>query len=221
MVAEALAANVVEGVLWTEETANPARDLAACAERVSIPVRQCTAGVFATVADTETPQGVLAVIRIPNPSLSVGPALLLVLDRVQDPGNVGTMLRAAAAAAATGALCGRGCADPYGPKAMRAGAGAQLHLPLIQTLPTSGLQVLAAEPSGLLPYTDVNWTAPVAIVVGGEGRGISPEMRERAHATVSIPTAPNVESLNAAAAGAVILFEAARQRRITEPRSSQ
>lgn len=220
LVAEALAADVVERVLWTEDAAKPARDLAACAERVGIPVRQCTTSVFATVSDTETPQGVLAVIRIPNPPKRVGPALLLVLDRVQDPGNVGTMLRAAAAAAATGTVCGRGSADPYGPKAMRAGAGAQLHLPLVQELPSSGLRIFAAEPDGRLPYTDVNWTVPVALVIGGEGPGISPEMRERAHATVGIPIAPDIESLNASAAGAVILFEAARQRRMTESRDS-
>lgn len=218
LVSEVLTAGAVETLLWVEDATSAARDLAARAEQAGITVRRCTAGVFATLANTETPQGVLAVIEMPKPPPRKGPALLLVLDGVQDPGNVGTMLRSAAAASATGAVCGPGSADPYGPKAMRAGAGAQLSLPLLDELPSNGLRVYAAEPGGDRSYADVDWTGPAALVIGGEGHGISRAMRRQVDETVSVPMAPDAESLNAAAAAAVILFEAARQRRTTESR---
>ncbi len=220
LVGEALAASVVEYLLCVDAATTPTRDLITRAEQAGVPVRRCTAGVFATVTDTETPQGVLAVIEMPKPQPRKGPALLLVLDGVQDPGNVGAMLRSATAAGVTGAVCGPGTADPYGPKAMRAGAGAQLHLPVGDELPAIGLHVYAAEPTGVIPHAEVDWTAPAALVIGGEGRGISADMRERVHETVSIPMAADVASLNAAAAAAVILFEAARQRRTTESRGT-
>ena len=219
LVTEALRAGVVVSVLCTAE---PPADVAAVAAEAGargISVRCCTDGVFNAVADTETPQGVLAVIATPEPSPPPGPALLLVLDGVQDPGNVGAMVRSAAASGATGVICTSGTADSYSPKAMRAGAGGQFCVPIrkaaepadVESL-TADVELYAASADADLTYHDVDWTAPCGLIVGAESAGVSSAWRAASHAAVRVPMRREVESLNAAAAAAVILFEAARQR---------
>ena len=182
-------------------------------------MRLCTDGVFKAVADTETPQGVLAVITTPDPPPLPGPALFLVLDGVQDPGNVGAMVRSAAAAGATGMICTPGTADAHGPKAMRAGAGGQFRVPVRKVSGpanleafAAGVDLYAASADADLAYHDIDWTGPCGLIVGAESVGVSPVWRAASRATVRVPMQREVESLNAAAAAAVILFEAARQR---------
>lgn len=220
LIAEAVDTGVVESVLYVARATQPVMQLVALAQQAGATVRRCTTDVFAAVSDTDTPQGALAVIRTPTPRPREGPALLLALDGVQDPGNVGAIFRCAAAAGATGVVCGSGTADPLGPKAMRAGAGAQLRVPISGCLPSTGIRTYAAEPTGIQCYTEVDWTKPSALIVGSEGQGISVAMRDHAHSSVKIPLAPDVESLNVATAAAVILFEAARQRRALEYRGT-
>ena len=219
LVAEALRAGAVDSVLCVADPPTAAAAVAKDAAAQGIPVRRCTEGVFGAVADTETPQGVLAVITAPDPPSLSGPALLLVLDGVQDPGNVGAMVRSAAGAGATSVICTPGTADAHGPKAMRAGAGGQFRVPIRKAAEPADLESLgadvdmyAASADADLAYQEVNWTGSSGLIVGAESAGVSPAWRAASRGAVRVPMQRGVESLNAAAAAAVILFEAARQR---------
>jgi len=185
-----------------------------------VPAQAVSEEVMASMSDTETPPGVLAVLTMQPRPLPPNPTLLLLLDRVRTPGNLGTMLRTAAAAGADGVLLGPGCVDAYNPKVLRGGMGAHLRLPIHHLswqeirVETEGLTVWVAAADGNVPYTDVNWRRPSAVIIGSEATGAG----ERAEATgdgrVYIPMYAATESLNAAMAAGIILFEAARQRRM-------
>jgi TrmH family RNA methyltransferase len=142
----------------------------------------------------------------------------LILDRVRDPGNLGTILRTALAARGEQVLLTPGTVDPTNPKVVRAAMGAHLHLPVTMlgwesiAGTTTGCNVWLADVRGDALYTAVDWTGPVALIVGGEAAGAGRQARALAQASVSIPMSADVESLNTAVATAVILFEIARQR---------
>ena len=157
------------------------------------------------------------------------PPLLVVLAGVQDPGNVGTILRTAAAFGATGAVTAAtgqsGTASPFAPKSLRASAGAALHLPvvtgmalgvLLTQLKVMGIRTVAScvhqEGIGMMAPWEVAWCEPIALLVGNEGAGLPEEVVHATDGRIHIPMATNVESLNAAAAAAVVLYEAYRQR---------
>jgi TrmH family RNA methyltransferase len=174
--------------------------------------------VLAAISDTVTPQGVVAVV--PFPQIDVARrSLLLVLDNVRDPGNVGTLLRSAAAAGVDEVLVAPDSADPYSPMVVRAAMGAHFRLALGEAdWPAiagrvAGLAVLLADAAGEVAYDRHDWQTPSALIVGGEAEGASAEGRALAAQRVRIPMQRDSESLNAAVAGSVILFEAARQRR--------
>ncbi len=192
--------------------------------------------LFSSVADTQTPQGVAALVR-PRAAafddIVRGLPLVVVLAGVQDPGNVGTILRAAEAFGATGAAtCAAGSigsANPLSPKALRASAGSALRLPVLQgigvavllaQLRMAGIKLYAASPAraeeNAGPRIVSPWQAdlrgPTALLVGNEGAGLPPEVERSADARVRIPLAAGVDSLNAAVAASVLLYEAARQR---------
>jgi RNA methyltransferase, TrmH family len=156
--------------------------------------------------------------------------LVVVLAGVQDPGNVGTILRTAAAFGATGAVTAAtgqsGTASPFAPKSLRASAGAALHLPvvtgmalgiLLAQLKVMGIRTVAScvhqEGIGMMAPWEVAWCEPIALLVGNEGAGLPEEVVHTADGRIHIPMATNVESLNAGAAAAVVLYEAYRQRR--------
>jgi RNA methyltransferase, TrmH family len=181
--------------------------------------------VFESLTQVESPQGVLGIVRrppdAPRAVLARADALLAVLDGIQDPGNVGAIVRTAAAAAATAGVIVGAAADPYGPKAVRASAGAVFHLPLLffasadeaaAALHAGGATLLVADPRGEQRHTDVSYARPLAIIFGGEGAGPSPAWRERA-TTVRLPMAGSVESLGVAAAAAILLYAAASGER--------
>ncbi len=187
-------------------------------EELNISAQPVSEAVMNQASDTETPAGVLAVVpMIPRP-LPAGPALLLILDRIANPGNLGTMLRTAAAAGADGVILGPGCVDAYNPKVVRGGMGAHLRLPLLPAgWPeiaelTAGMAVWLAAAGGPLAYYDVDWRQPSALIIGGEAAGASAPAYQLAGSTVSIPMQAETESLNAAVAAGIILFEAVRQR---------
>lgn len=162
----------------------------------------------------ETPPGVLAVCPLPALDPPSRPTLVLVLDRLADPGNLGTAIRTASAAGVDFVALTPGTADPYNPKALRAGMGGHFRVP-VRHLPwveLAGLPLVLAEVGGEVPYHEFDWTRPAALVIGGEAAGASAAARECAQASVYIPMARATESLNAAVAAAVILFEARRQR---------
>ena len=181
--------------------------------------------VFESLTQVESPQGVLGVVRRPadgpRAELRRADALLAVLDGIQDPGNVGAILRTAAAATATAGIIVGAAADPYGPKAIRASAGAVFHLPLLffasateaaAALQAGGVTVLVADPRAERLHTEVSYARPVAIVFGSEGAGPSQAWGQRATA-VSLPMARSVESLGVAAAAAILLYAAAATAR--------
>lgn len=184
--------------------------------------------LVASLSDTQTPQGVLAVLPQPSLPLPAAPSLVLVCDAVGDPGNLGTLLRSAAGAGVAAALLTPGCSDAWGLKALRAGMGAQCRLPVRQLsweeaaaqLRTWGCTAYAADAGGALEHDAVDWSAPSALVVGSEAHGLSAAVREDpAVELCRIPLGggaaddDGLESLNAAVAGSIILFEAQRQRR--------
>jgi len=189
-----------------------------------VPIWRIEEKLFLRVAKTETPQGILAVARRPLHALTDvfarEPVLVLVVERVQDPGNLGTMLRSAAAAGAGGAVLLPGTVDAGNPKAARAAMGAIFRLPVVEaTLPEllpalrlRNVQLIAAAGSASHSYHRLDWRQPCAVAIGNEGAGLSSEVLAAASRQVSIPLAAGVESLNAAVATSVIFFEAARQR---------
>jgi TrmH family RNA methyltransferase len=173
--------------------------------------------VLAACADTRTPQGVLAVV--PFVQLPPRPGLILILDSLRDPGNLGTILRSAEAAGVGQVILAPGTVDPYNPKVVRGGMGAHLRLPVL-SLPwpaiaelVAGRAIWLADAAADVAYDAVDWTLPSALLVGGEASGPGEQARALATGGVSIPMAGGTESLNAAMAATVILFEAARQQR--------
>jgi TrmH family RNA methyltransferase len=233
----------IQAVLFSESGERHRARLAPFVDRpeIAFPVLRTTDRLFEGIADTEHPQGVAAlvtpraaslddILHVPAPVCS---PLLVVLAGVQDPGNVGTILRTASAFGVTGAITTAsgqsGTASPFSPKALRASAGAALHLPilagmslpiLLAQLRVEGVHTLASsvhEPreadASLLAPWEVDWCEPVALLVGNEGAGLPEEIERTADACVRIPIASGIESLNAAAAAAVLFYEAARQRK--------
>ena len=252
LVEEALRSGCRIGAVLFSETGERYRErLAPFIGRPEIvfPVLRTTDRLFEGLADTEHPQGVAALVEphvttfdnlLQTPQNACSP-LVVVLAGVQDPGNVGTILRTAAAFGATGAAIAasgqNGTASPYSPKALRASAGAALHLPILagtplpilltqlsvagfRTLASSVHEPLDGEQTVLAPW-QVDWCKPSALLVGNEGSGLPIEVERSADARIRIPMASGVESLNAAAAAAVLFYEAARQRNSGRPRNIQ
>jgi TrmH family RNA methyltransferase len=190
--------------------------------RADIPVRWVAPRLFDRLSDVQTPQGVLAVCPFPDmrPDPGDPSPLVLVLDRLRDPGNLGALLRTAAGAGASAVYLSPQTVDPWNPKVVRAGMGAHFRLPLLP-LDTAAMVALqtrlprrvVASAGAARTYDAVDWTGPAALVIGGETAGVGAELAAWGTEDVAIPLAAGVESLNAASAGAVILFEAARQRR--------
>ncbi|GMA56363.1 TrmH family RNA methyltransferase [Alicyclobacillus sacchari] len=175
---------------------------------------------FAAVADTTTPQGVIAVAHIPHPAPTIG-ARCVLLDGIQDPGNVGTLLRTAEAFGYTAVCCGSQTVDPFAPKVVRASMGGMFRLDLYtedsvtfierwrRLHPTGRVAVAAAEGSD--PCYEANLSGDLLVVIGSEAQGVSVEVRHLADMMTAIPMAGEAESLNAAVAGSVLLYESFRQ----------
>ncbi|MGB7730711.1 MAG: RNA methyltransferase [Candidatus Acidiferrum sp.] len=258
LVEEALTSGCsVEAVLFSESAERYRDRLAPLVGRpeTGFPVLRTTDRLFEGIADTEHPQGVAALVvprattleqivkaefvrpafrsgTLPDSQRKPCAALLVVLAGVQDPGNVGTIVRTAAAFGATGivtAASGQsGTASPFAPKAMRASAGAALHLPilagmalavLLAQLKLLGIRTVAScahqpdkKNSDVRAPWQIEWCEPTALLVGNEGAGLPEEIVHAADTRIHIPMATQVESLNAAAAAAVVLYEAYRQR---------
>ncbi len=185
--------------------------------------------VFAHVSDTQTPQGILLVLaqRNSSPEELLQPAegtapLLLLLENIQDPGNLGTLFRSAEAAGATGIMLSRDCVDLYNPKVIRSTMGSVYRMPFcyVEDLPAAqkqirkaGIRVFAADLAGTADYDREDYRDASAFLVGNEGNGLTRKALKETDARVRIPMQGQVESLNASVAGSLLLFEAARQRR--------
>lgn len=235
---------VVEGVRLAEEAAASSYRLAACfytrkainQERGQALVRRLTAccrtaevseEVYQKMTDTEQPQGIMVLVEKKVPSLSellagTPQPLLAVLDSVQDPGNVGTLIRTADAAGCSGVLVSKGCADIFAAKTVRAAMGSLFHLPVLpgveltQVLPElkqRGIAIMATALTASHICYQVDFKEACAIVFGNEANGITPSVLATADRRIHIPLQGQAESLNVAASAAVILYEALRQRR--------
>lgn len=181
--------------------------------------------IFERAVATESPQGIAALLQQPQFSLedlrTGGRELFLVLDALQDPGNLGTLVRSAEAFGASGIIGLPGTANAWNSKALRASAGSAFRLPMvyeraeqaISFLRGLGAQILAATASAPLSAAEVDLTRPTAFLIGNEGRGISHTISRMADGEVSIRYPGKVESLNAAIAATIFLYEAARQRK--------
>lgn len=185
--------------------------------------------VFAYLSDTKTPQGILGIIERTSDTLEEllesknGKApFLIVLDRLQDPGNLGTILRTAEGAGATGVILGNDCADLYQPKVIRSTMGSIYRMPAVcvddmketlRKLKKSGIHTYAAHLDDSRFYDEEDYTEPTAFLIGNEGNGLSEEVCAEAERKIKIPMHGQVESLNAAMAAGILMYEACRQRR--------
>jgi RNA methyltransferase, TrmH family len=189
------------------------------------------AGILESLSGVETSQGLLVFARRPRFSeeaLFQETPLLLVAVEIQNPGNLGGLLRTAEAAGATGAYVVAGCADPLSAKALRGSMGSAFRLPhvtglslqeVLRRLASRGVRTAACLSDGGAPFDQADLSGPIALVFGSEAAGLPPEIVDRSDLRLSIPVAPRVESLNVSVAAGVLLFEAARQRRAPSARA--
>ncbi len=206
-------------LLYTRELSPRGMALLDEARAQGVEVEEVPPQLLKSSADTENPQGILAVFTRRELPLPTRPHFLLIADGIRDPGNLGTLLRSAAAAGAQAAMLPPGGADPFAPKVLRAAMGAHFRLPLreasweqIAALVKPACQVYLAESAQGTPCWQTDLTRPLALVIGGEAEGAGPQARALADALVTIPMPGASESLNAAAAAGILLFEVVRQR---------
>lgn len=231
---------VVEGVRLAEEayTAGWETELVLVSENLSprgqalaekysqrgVVVEQVASQILQSISDTETSQGILTVVRIQTLPYPTPLNFIVIADAVRDPGNLGTLFRTAAAAGVQALICAPGTVDPTSPKVVRAGMGAQFRLPfrsmswdeigsLIKNPPDGApLRLYVAEAEEGQIYWRADLRSPTALLVGGEAEGASAEGRQMADGFIRIPMPGKSESLNAAVAAAILLFEVVRQR---------
>ena len=218
------AADDVEKVFVSTE-ADESEDVFEAAHSAGVQVVETSEGVAASLSDSVTPQGIVAVMRAPAfdlPSMPQDVDLVVVLAEVRDPGNAGTLVRAAVAAGAGAVVFGAGSVDPLGPKTVRAAAGALFSVRMIRGvdvrealdhLRAAGFTVVGADARATVSPEQVDLTSRVALVLGNEAWGLPDEMGDLVDVTVGIPMPGPVESLNVGIAGSILLFEAVRQRR--------
>jgi RNA methyltransferase, TrmH family len=227
LVEEALGAGVVIAEIAASPRARArprGRAVLATLGARGVPIRWLHEDLLAALSEAETTQGLLALARRPSydaARLLEGTPLVVVAVGVQNPGNLGGLLRTAEAAGATGAYLAEGCADPLSWKALRGAMGSAFRLPHLRRLSATavfdrlearGVTVLATAADGETRYDEADLASPVALVLGAEGAGLPEALARRASARLRIPMAPSVESLNVGVAAGLVLFEAARQR---------
>lgn len=190
-----------------------------------VPVRTVDERVLAALSDAEAPQGVFAVARrpaFPEEAVFAGVPLVLVAVGVQDPGNLGGLLRTAEAAGATGAYLAAGTADPFSWKALRGAMGSAFRLPhvrglaateILERLRARGVRAAAAVVRDGTAYTEARLDGPLALVLGNESAGLPDDVASAADLRLTIPLQGRAESLNVGVAAGILLFEAARRRR--------
>jgi TrmH family RNA methyltransferase len=227
LVREALRADIPLQEVFVTPDVDP--DLVAQVVASGAEVRWVAPDVLARAVDTVTPQGVAAIaaridVSVDDAVLAAtsGPLALVLVD-VSDPGNAGTLLRAAEAAGATAVLFCGGSVDPCNPKCVRASAGALFHLPVaiggeaeavLERLREAGVRTAATVVRGGAPYDEADLAGPLALVLGSEAHGLPTALLDTVDQRVTIPMAGRSESLNVAMAGSVLCFESLRQRRI-------
>ena len=228
---------LVEGRRLVEEAASHAARIRSLIVREDIPeswvetlhidpqrVHRASVGVFNAASDVEHAQGVAAVCELPEGAvgpedLAVSRGLVLILDRIRDPGNMGTTLRSAAAAGVETVLITPETVDPMSPKVVRSGMGAHFRLSIGELTPytTAVLaqherDIVYADAAAVVTYTDYRWDEAIALVIGGETEDLSRSIESLVTHRVGIPMQAGMESLNAGVAASILLFEAQRQQ---------
>lgn len=228
---EALQSNwEARAAFYTEELSPRGLDVVKAYNTRDVPSFHVSPHVMHSFTQTQTPQGLLVVLALKSLPMPDGPDFLLILDGVRDPGNLGTILRSAAAAGVQAVLLPPGSTDPYAPKVVRAAMGAHFRLPLYMTTwqkiggilknraaktsapPIPAFTVYLADAQGEIAYTQVDFRAPTTILIGSETAGAGSYAGQLADHRVYIPMMAGVESLNAAIAAAILMFEVVRQR---------
>lgn len=223
-VEESIEASQVESIFYTPIDDERTRKALETAASKGIKLFCVNEAVMKKISDTETPQGIIAVCNMTHLSLEkllTQGKMLLVLDRVQDPGNIGTMLRTADAAGVGGLVLLNGCADVYAPKTVRASMGSLFHLPVLQGLEEQafidtakdyGYELLVTCLEGADSLYKADLSGRIAFVMGNEANGVSNNLLKAADKKVFIPMQGKAESLNVAMAAGVVMFEALRRR---------
>jgi RNA methyltransferase, TrmH family len=184
-----------------------------------VDVEEVSASLMKSISETETPQGILAVLELAQLPIPNHPDFILIPDQIRDPGNLGTLLRTAAAAGVQAVLLPPETTDAFAPKVVRSGMGAHFRLPIHSMTweeigrfcDSASQRIYLADMDGQSCW-ETDLRQPVALVIGGEAGGASESARKLAHQKISIPMNGNVESLNAGVAGSVLMFEVIRQR---------
>jgi TrmH family RNA methyltransferase len=229
LVAEAIAAGmqIADAVVSSGERSRPdMMDLVGALERSGVPVSEATSAVMAAVSPVRSASAIVALGARPSDRRAAifghSRPVVVMACGVQDPGNVGAIVRVAEAASATGFVAAGPSADPFAWKALRGSMGSALRLPVaieadeqvvLDHARKSGCRIVVAVPRGGQRLFDADLTGPLLIAVGGEGAGLSPIVSAAADIRITIPMAAPVESLNTAVSAALLLYEAARQRR--------
>jgi TrmH family RNA methyltransferase len=211
-----------ELLLYTPELDARGRELVIAFRTKGVDCEEVSPLVFNSASDTQSPQGLLAIYPQHILPLPTEPDFLVVADALRDPGNLGALMRTCLAAGVEGLLLAPGTVDPFSPKVIRAGMGAHFRLPLligsweeIRRL-TAKLQIFIAEMEQGSNLWDTDLTRPLAIIIGGEAHGPGRSALQLEHSPIHIPMDGGLESLNAAVAGAVLLYEVRRQRSLAE-----
>ena len=222
---EALAAGVPVDIVAADPDRIASDVLDTWSRLASMRVVTVSAGVLAAMSPARTPSGVVALAARPRRPLrdmfARRDALVVAAVDIQDPGNIGAIVRAAEAGGATAVVATTGGADPFGWKALRGAMGSAFRLPVarvssideaVDVARTAGLQVVAAAGNAGTPMDHVGMIGPTLLLLGNEGQGLRPDLVDRADVRASIPMAPPVESLNVAVAAGLLVYEARRQR---------
>ncbi len=209
---------IPELVIYTSDLDPRSQKMLRAFLKQNITCEEVSEEVIKAASDTKTPQGILAILPLKPLLLPAETDFLMIADEIRDPGNLGTLLRTAQAAGADGFLLSPGTVDPFSPKVIRAGMGAHFRLPILSCSwekirqVTDGLTVFGADMEGGSRIWDADLSRPLALIVGGEAHGPGKHSRDLADAWLHIPMNAGSESINAAAAGAVLMFEVRRQR---------
>ena len=210
--------------LFSEQISDRGREIVNQLQAQSIETDEVSVDLLDRISDTRTSQGILLVSSFPEVALKTKIDSAIVLDKIKDPGNMGTILRTAAAMGIGAVLLTPGTTDPFSPKVMRAAMGAHYHIP-IRTMDAHDIYLFCKELNGLelsillsdTACSKAGWeadlTKPVCILVGNEAYGVSTEMRKIVDECISIPITAEIESFNAAISSAILMYEMIRQRK--------
>ncbi|MFN8005642.1 MAG: RNA methyltransferase [Terriglobia bacterium] len=230
LIEEAVKSRLKIDSLYISETRKESsflKDLLKSSKSKGVETLEFSEGVFDQISSTETPQGISALVYMPKwnlESIIENPAFIVVGDRLQDPGNLGTLLRSAEAFGTDAVILTRNSVSPYNLKALRASAGSVFRVPVFaglnpreisSLLVKRGFRLYATSPGAGTDYRQIDFRGRLALIVGNEGQGLEDDFFKRVDDQLTIPLSPTVESLNVAVAVSIILSQAASQRRMS------